>query len=323
MNDVMNPEEKILYVLAKIDEAYKISPSNGSVLLDPEVILKDNRITQVELDSILGKLESESVLSVVQHPNDIWADVGREDEPRAYKLKISDKFNSYYQNYYSERRFGTYSLTEQNIDLVMAVMSILNDELGLTGNRELVIKNLADSESFEKGLKFLQKVGAVESYEAKFVEQYDPDEDKMVPSDFFSHFVVKISLPKFDETISRINGRILDRGTSAPNTEPLDSDVREYKVVFDPKASRLKYGNKICNIPDGSLEYYVCKLAFKNRRVGAKEEDILEFSTKNQDSKRAVYDAMQRVNKKMKKDLGVDKLLFYKAAKVRVAKNYQ
>lgn len=94
------------------------------------------------------------------------------------------------------------------------------------------------------------------------------------------------------------------------------------RVIFDAKTSVLTYGNKTCNIPDESLEYYVCKFAFKNRRAAAKELDILDAAGTSQDSQRPVYDAHLRVNKKAREQLGIDKLLSYKAAKIRIIKNY-
>lgn len=95
------------------------------------------------------------------------------------------------------------------------------------------------------------------------------------------------------------------------------------KVLFDVQASALRLGSKTCDIPDETLEHYICKFAFKNRRVAAKEDDILEMTVKSQDSQRAVYDALLRVNKKARKQLGIDKLLQYKAAKIRIVSKYQ
>lgn len=111
--------------------------------------------------------------------------------------------------------------------------------------------------------------------------------------------------------------------------EPVDQSKVETgkeeaeKVRFDAKASNLILGNKTCHIPDETLEHYVCKLTFKNRRVAAKETDILEYTVKSQDSKRPVYDAMLRVNSKASKHLGVQKLLYFKASKIRITTKYQ
>lgn len=106
-------------------------------------------------------------------------------------------------------------------------------------------------------------------------------------------------------------------------SKPDKSVDEKLKVRFDAKASKLTYGNKECKIPDETLEFYVCKLAFKNRRVAAKELDILDAAGTSESSKRPVYDAHLRINKKVKKHLGLEKLLNYKAAKIRVSSKYQ
>jgi hypothetical protein len=90
--------------------------------------------------------------------------------------------------------------------------------------------------------------------------------------------------------------------------------------LFDTKISTLTFGKKECLIPDESLEHYVCKLVFKNRKIGAKEIDILDAAGFGQDSIRPVYDAHLRVNTKAKEHLGIEKLLVYKAAKIRLNK---
>jgi len=107
------------------------------------------------------------------------------------------------------------------------------------------------------------------------------------------------------------------------SSEPKSTETAQDKVRFDAKASKLTYNGKSCEIPDETLEYYMCKLVFKNRRSAANEDDILEHTTKSQDSQRAVYDAHLRVNKRVKKELGIEKLLSCRAAKVRITTKYQ
>ncbi len=107
------------------------------------------------------------------------------------------------------------------------------------------------------------------------------------------------------------------------NDTPPEPENQSSKVLFDVKTGTLKLGSKTCDIPDETLEYYICRFTFKNRKVAAKEDDILEKSVKSQESQRAVYDAMLRVNKKAKTNLGLEKLLVYKAAKIRINKKYQ
>ncbi|HEX8182617.1 MAG TPA: hypothetical protein VF575_03365 [Candidatus Saccharimonadales bacterium] len=114
--------------------------------------------------------------------------------------------------------------------------------------------------------------------------------------------------------------RGLDNGLTK-HSEP--SFKLRAKIKFNSNTSILTLDRRTCDIPDETLEHYICKLTFKNRNVAALEDDILEKSVKSQNSQRAVYDAMLRVNKKAKAELGIDKLLVYKAAKLRINKKYQ
>jgi hypothetical protein len=102
--------------------------------------------------------------------------------------------------------------------------------------------------------------------------------------------------------------------TPAEKTPNLTRD----RVEFDARTSRLSYGLLTCDITDESLEHYTCKLAFKNRKLGAKEDDILEHSVKSQDSQRAVKDATVRINKRAKDAFGIEQLLVFRAGKVRI-----
>lgn len=128
-----------------------------------------------------------------------------------------------------------------------------------------------------------------------------------------------------DETLNKATVKYVSSKLPIISEEDTSKQRSSYnnKVRFDTKSSTLMYGNRSCDIPDETLEHYVCKLAFKNRKVAAKEDDILENTVKSQSSQRAVYDAMLRVNEKASKKLDIDKLLTYKAAKIRINKKYQ
>lgn len=115
--------------------------------------------------------------------------------------------------------------------------------------------------------------------------------------------------------------------SSSPKSERLPTEQKlslnsqsKSKVLFDTKISTLTFGKKECLIPDESLEHCVCKLVFKNRKIGAKETDVLDAAGFGQNSIRPVYNAHLRVNTKAKEHLGIEKLLVYKAAKIRLNK---
>lgn len=169
--------------------------------------------------------------------------------------------------------------------------------------------------NFEKRLET-----AAEKYNA----EQKPTDKSAVRSGKGKVIIDKESKPKIEHP---------DDTASVPYEEPAKPDTqkemppepkrRPNKVLFDIKTSTLSYGKKDCLIPDESLEHYVCKLVFKNRRVAAKEVDILDAAGVGQDSQRPVYDAHLRVNAKIKKQLELDRLLIYRASKVRLNKVYQ
>ena len=194
-----------------------------------------------------------------------------------------------------------------------------------------------------KALGFLKEIDAIKSYEL-----YKPSSNSTTQL-----FKVNVNRRKFDSAFlelilnspksksSALAKRLVIDKHSKPqpnypddtatkpdkhekqSIEPIKVEIPQDKVRFDAKASKLTYNGKSCDIPDETLEYYMCKLVFKNRRSAAKEDDILEHTTKSQESQRAVYDAHLRVNKRVRQHLGIEKLLSYKAAKVRILAKYQ
>ena len=67
----MTSDEKILYVLSVIEMAVKIAAKDGVSRLDCGSV-DSNKVSEVELRSILEKLSSESIVEVVSTPYDLW-----------------------------------------------------------------------------------------------------------------------------------------------------------------------------------------------------------------------------------------------------------
>lgn len=359
-SDVMTPEDKILNVLKLLEVARQLSASNKRCYLDPNAN-ELKTLTQVELKSILEKLESDNIIEILKTPYDVWPDLGKENEPEVYTIKLLNGFNEYYDKLYEASRFGIKHLTHNNYYRVFAVAEMINQELNMRtdniatfeadkstttlwkGIPEKSLSLYHIKQIYLKALGFLKEIDAIKSYEL-----YKPSSNSTTQL-----FKVSVNRRKFDfaylELIlnspksksSALAKRLVIDKQSKPQPnypddtatkpdkhekhqiEPTEIEIPQDKVRFDAKASKLTYNGKSCNIPDETLEYYICKLVFKNRRVAAKEDDILEYTTKSQESQRAVYDAMLRINKKANKQLGTPKLLSYKAAKVRITAIYQ
>jgi len=74
-----------------------------------------------------------------------------------------------------------------------------------------------------------------------------------------------------------------------------------------------------CQIPLGSNQYQLCKAIFE-RPLGeyVKETDVVENFYRGSDSPRSFYDAVRLVNQKVEKDIGIKRLIEFKAASARI-----
>lgn len=99
----------------------------------------------------------------------------------------------------------------------------------------------------------------------------------------------------------------------APKLEkPVDT-----KIMFDEKTGIISMGGKPCEIPINTNQYFLCKTIFAVPfGTLVKEIDSLDLMDWAKDSKDSVYDAMRAVNKKIKHDLGIDKLLKWKVRRI-------
>lgn len=283
------------------------------------------------------------------------------EQPKNYKrymsyfVTLSPTFDEFYKAEYLKQRSTTSTLTDNNRALVIEVMRAIDDELSISGKTQVSIDPVQSEGLCNKALVFLKKIGAIKDYEAIDEIGFNGEYERMMPTGQIDIFKVEVILPDFDELLTEIandqptpyshKGKVIIDKESKPKPDypddtisireegPTKSDIlkdlppepenQSNKVVFNVGTGTLILGSKTCDIPDETLEYYICRFTFKNRQVAAKEDDILEKSVKSQDSQRAVYDAMLRVNKKVKDTLGLEKLLVYKAAKLRINKKYQ
>jgi hypothetical protein len=99
----------------------------------------------------------------------------------------------------------------------------------------------------------------------------------------------------------------------APKPEkPVDTKIR-----FDEKTGIISMGGKPCPIPINTNQYFLCKTIFAVPfGTLVKEIDFLDLMDWAKDSKDSVYDAMRAVNKKIKRDLGIDKFMKWKVRRI-------
>ncbi|HUD07298.1 MAG TPA: hypothetical protein VMR34_05415 [Candidatus Saccharimonadales bacterium] len=348
------PIDKLLELYEMLSDLRLVTPGAKLIQLNPIKDIDAKKFDRQTLEYLFELLESDyKVITVHTRP-----DYKNEFH---YRFEINDNFDEVYNRIYVSAKFGVGNLDWTSLLRVYEVALDISSQLKFTTSDTVTLiippvssRFLASlafdtipafQAGYENGIKFLQEQGVLASYKT----YYDLDRSYRVT-------VNHIHRPKFDRLIRLLAIKHKElagvykqsqppptegqpdkkRNEQLKKLETIYNDAKDGNKIsgqetndvhplvrFDTKTSVLVFGDKTCDIPDETLEHYICKFAFKNRRVAAKEDDILEKTVKSQDSQRAVYDAMLRVNKKAREQLGIEKLLKYKAAKIRIDKKYQ
>lgn len=87
------------------------------------------------------------------------------------------------------------------------------------------------------------------------------------------------------------------------------------ELTFDKETGAIKWANKECVLPFKKTEYRIAEALFSNAlETKLTENDLIaatDMIADKADSGRRIYDAMQRINKKAKAELGIEKLIHY------------
>ncbi len=103
----------------------------------------------------------------------------------------------------------------------------------------------------------------------------------------------------------------------------IEKEKSEKDIRFDKFKSVLHLGSKQLTIPESSLEYYVCKLVFENPKTYHSDLDILDEAGEPNKKDRAVYFAVDRINKKANRELKLKYNLFKRnRERTRLNDNY-
>lgn len=106
-------------------------------------------------------------------------------------------------------------------------------------------------------------------------------------------------------------------------TKEIEKLKAEQDIWFDAHKSILHKGPRETPIPESSLEYYVCKLIFKDPQVYRDDLDILLAAGEEDKNDRAVYFAVDRINNKARRAFKLeDKLLKRNKERTRLNDNY-
>lgn len=110
----------------------------------------------------------------------------------------------------------------------------------------------------------------------------------------------------------------IDKSKLSEYLTPDENLIKQGDLKFDNDKGVIYYGEKSCKLPLGKIEYHFVKVLF-SQPLGSvvTETDILDsFDSElcKADSEKAVYDAMRRVNQKIRKHLGIDELIKYEGS---------
>ncbi|HHX67079.1 MAG TPA: tetratricopeptide repeat protein, partial [Gallicola sp.] len=100
---------------------------------------------------------------------------------------------------------------------------------------------------------------------------------------------------------------------------------KKSRLSFNNELSRITYGKRFCQIPINTYEYYLCKTIFeKPLRAKIPEEEILEVldRAKLEEKKRTIYDTCIRINRKVEKSIGLQKILINRGSMVWIREDF-
>jgi len=83
------------------------------------------------------------------------------------------------------------------------------------------------------------------------------------------------------------------------------------KAEFNENSAVISLAGKKCQIPIKTNQHFLCREVFEHRDRRIDEIDILDMMDWRKDTKRSVYNAAREINKHVKKDLGISKLIEY------------
>ncbi len=97
--------------------------------------------------------------------------------------------------------------------------------------------------------------------------------------------------------------RLIDFDKEEPVTKN-NKGIISGELSFDENSGKITLGNKECEIPLMTNQYFLCKEMF-SRPFGTRipEIEILDLKEWRRDTSRSVYDAMRAVNEKAERDL--------------------
>ncbi len=314
----MKSLEKLWTVVYKIDQARQITSEGKPVRINPKTSFH-RKLDPVEVDSIFELLQDAGVIAIKDKPSDgtnlrlgAYADT--------YGLEILPIFDKYMNDLYIRYSFGVESLDDLSLLRVYDVALDIRNELQLTDGSDATIRIIPPVIRFQalfpgdsipmrdeycrhrwNAINFLKKIGAFTKCEL--------DEGTREPYSTLAQ--ITVNRMEFDRVFETLKDkyRVTFGGKDKKELLP--------RPTFNTRKGAIQFKGKSCEIEIGSIEYYICLLTFAEFGEKVKELNIIDKAGKTE-TKRTVYDAQNRLNKKVSKELGIPQLFGYASAHVWV-----
>lgn len=311
-------DNKILYVLRLIESAQGLAPKDEPCRVDHKAIDK-KQLSELELESILKKLESEDILTIEYNPFSMlekW-----DSSPPAFEIKVLESFADYYDKLYEKTRFGIRYLDFKNYYLVRGVADQIKHELNIKKSNVALIETLEINDNFNKGydssvtsldriekakikaLSFLKAVNIIEGWATTQISGYHYIKVTVVRRKFDAEFM-QIELHGKYKEYSVLNNKLRPKTKQVSTT----NELQKLKLDIDKPKPVLSYGQQTVEFDSSSLEFFILKALFQGYPEPALDDDVIEEWGKAE-SKQSAYDACTRLNKKLSKLTGKEKIL--------------
>lgn len=315
----MRSLEKLWTVVYKIDQSRQITPEGKHVRINPRTSFYA-KLDPVDIENIFELLQNDvGVIKIIEEPSS-QKNLRIDPDQDMYVLDVLPTFEKYMNELYARYSFGVEKLDNLSFLRVYDVAFDVHNELQLTDGADISIRimptmirfrELFPNDSFAmrdehsrhrwSAINFLKKIGAFTKCEL--------DEGTREPYSTLAQ--ITVNRMEFDRVFEKLQDkyRTVVGGHKQEQLLPRPTfDMQKGIIVFRDKSSEIEIG---------TVAYYICLLTFEKFGEKIEELKVIDVAGKR-DTKRVVYDAHRRLNKKVKDELGIPHLFGYGSARVWV-----
>lgn len=304
-----------------INEQVKLHPKNTAVQIKAELFTDCP-----DHAPLMDKLEKEHAVIIIEQRPDgrglssVDHEMYEFELPQeyvrymSYYLTIKPTFETFYKSEYVKQRSTTSTLTDNNRALITDIMRAIDDEVSLTGNTDIQLSPIQSDELSTKGLEFLKKIQAIESYEPVDDSYWNDDYERELPSGTVAYFKVKINLPTFDEVYAELSKNdiaetLVAKPRQGTNDMPIEYDDEHAIATYKGKTNKL--------FETGTIMSVLTQRVFRadGARINATDIllaiDDLRIDPDKEKTTKTLTNAKDRINISFNKLFGINDVICY------------